>query len=89
MMVKSIAECSLPLEHSAILLTCIKQYFVLKTIFGLFESGRFRQVLLYQQIKKFLALRLSEVVFIKLINVKMPTIVGILTFISMINFMLS
>ena len=27
-------------------------------------------------------------VFIMLINVKMPTIVGILTFISMINFML-
>ena len=28
----------LPLEHSAILLTCIKQLSVLKTIFGLFES---------------------------------------------------
>ena len=35
----------LPLEHSAILLTCNKP--VLKTIFGLFESGRFTQVLLY------------------------------------------
>ena len=33
----------------------------------------------YRQIKKFLALSLSDVVFIMLINVKMPTIVGILT----------
>ena len=32
---------------------------------------------------------LSDVVFIMLINVKMPTIVGILTFMSRINFMLS
>ena len=39
--------------------------------------------------KKFLALSLLDVVFIMLINVKMPTIVGILTFMSMINFMLS
>ena len=37
--VESIAECSL--------LTCIKQLLVLKTIFGLCESGRFTQVLLY------------------------------------------
>ena len=37
--------------------------------------------------KKFLVLSLSDVIFIMLINVKMPTIVGILTFISMINFM--
>ena len=34
----------------------------------------------------FLALRLSDVVFIMPINVKMPTIVGILTFMSRINF---
>ena len=33
-----------------------------------------------------IALSLSDVVFIMLINVKMPTIVGILTFMSMINF---
>ena len=33
MKIESIAECSL--EHSAILLTCVKQYSVLKTIFGL------------------------------------------------------
>ena len=40
----------------------------------------------YRQIKKFLALSLSEVVFIMLINVKMPTIVGILAFMSRIDF---
>ena len=38
--------------------------------------------------KKILAFSLSDVVFILLINVKMPKIVGILTFISSINFML-
>ena len=35
---------------------------------------------------KFLALNLSDAVFILLINIKMPTIVGILTFMSRINF---
>ena len=40
----------------------------------------------YRQIKKFLALSLSDGVFILLKNVKMPTIVGILTFMSRINF---
>ena len=34
---------------------------------------------------KFLALNFSDAVFIMLINVKMPTIVGILTFMSRIN----
>ena len=34
------------------------------------------------------ALKLSDKAFILLINVKMPTIVGILTFMSRINFML-
>ena len=43
----------------------------------------------YRQIKKFLALSLSDVVLIMLIIVKMLTIVGILTFISRINFVLS
>ena len=43
----------------------------------------------YRQMKKFLALSLSDDVFIMLINVKMPTIVGILTFMSRINFVLS
>ena len=42
MTVKSIAECS----PSAFILTCIKRLVVLKTNFGLFESGRFTQVLL-------------------------------------------
>ena len=37
----------------------------------------------------FLALSLSDVVFIMLINVKMPTIVGILTFMSRIKSVLS
>ena len=43
----------------------------------------------YRLMKKFLALGLSNVIFIMLRNVKMPTIVGILTFMSGINFMLS
>ena len=37
----------------------------------------------------FIAFRCSDVVIIMFINVKMPTIVGILTVMSMINFMLS
>ena len=36
-----------------------------------------------------LSLKLSDVVFILLINFKMPTIVGILTFMSSKNFMLT
>ena len=39
--------------------------------------------------KKNLAFKLLDVVFILLINVEMATIVDILTFMSMINFMLS
>ena len=42
-----------------------------------------------RQMKKFLPVSHSDVVFIMLINVKMPTIVGILTFMSRINFVLS
>ena len=42
-----------------------------------------------QQIKKFFGLSLSDAVFIMLINVKMSLIVGILTFMSRKNFMLS
>ena len=38
---------------------------------------------------KTLCFQIDNVVFIMLINIKMPTIVGILTFISMINFVLS
>ena len=36
-----------------------------------------------------LAFKLSDVVFILLINVQMPTLVGILTFMSRINVMLN
>ena len=36
--------------------------------------------------KKNLAFKLSDAAFIMLINVKMPTIVGIFTFMDMINF---
>ena len=39
--------------------------------------------------KKFLALSLSDVVFIMPINVKMPLIVGILIFMSRINLVMS
>ena len=46
-------------------------------------------MLKYGKLKVFLALNHSDVVFILLINVKMPTIVGILTFLSRINFMLN
>ena len=42
----------------------------------------------YLQMKKFLDSSRLDVVFIMLINVKMPTIVGILTFMSRINFLL-
>ena len=42
----------------------------------------------FRQMKKFLVLSLFDVVFIMLINFKMPTIVGILTFKSRINFIL-
>ena len=43
----------------------------------------------YRQMEKLIALSLSDDVFILLIHVKMPTIVGILTFMSRINFALS
>ena len=38
--------------------------------------------------KHFFAFKLTDIIFIMLINVKVPTIVGILTLLSMINFML-
>ena len=41
-----------------------------------------------EEVSSFKSLKIN-VVFIMLINVKMPTIVGILTFMSRINFMLS
>ena len=48
-----------------------------------------RTKMLHYKIKVFLAFKFSDAVFILLINVKMPTVVGILTFLSRINFMLS
>ena len=48
-------------------------------------STTHKKTLQYRQMKKFLALSLLDVVFIMLIDVKMPTIVGILTFMSRIN----
>ena len=42
-----------------------------------------------RQMKKFIALSLSDVAFIMLIDVKMPSIVGIQTFMSRINLVLS
>ena len=39
----------------------------------------------YQYMNEFLALSLSDVVIIMLINVKVPTIVDILTFMSRMN----
>ena len=44
---------------------------------------------MYRQINRFLALDFSDVVFILLKIVEMPSIVGILTFTSRINFVLS
>ena len=41
------------------------------------------------KIKICIAFKLSDIVFIMPINVKMPTSVGILAFMSMINFILS
>ena len=41
------------------------------------------------QNKKIYAFKLPDVVFIMLINVKMPTVVGILSFMGMINFTVS
>ena len=62
-----------------------------KTLFMLNSTENFNcsYKLRYQQIKMFLALSLSDVAFNMLLNVQMPTIVGILTFMSRINFVLS
>ena len=53
------------------------------------ENLNYSYKLKYRQMKKFLALSLSDVVFIMLVNVKMPTIVGIFTFMCRINLVLS
>ena len=46
------------------------------------EISNANKKLKYRQMKKCLALSLSDVVFIMLINVKMPTIVGIITIVG-------
>ena len=43
----------------------------------------------YQEIQHFSGLDKLRILFFQLINVKMPTVVGILTFMSRKNFMLS
>ena len=55
------------------------------TEYGISIAHKFKML---KKKKIFLAFKLSDV-FIMLINVKMPAIVGMLAFISMINFMLS
>ena len=45
--------------------------------------------LINDQIKIFHALKLSDIIFILLIHVEMPTIFGIFTFLSRINFKFS
>ena len=64
-----------------------KTYFMLDSTEHEIPTGH--KKLEYRQMKKFLALSLPGVGFIMLINVKMPTIVGITTFMSRINFVLS
>ena len=64
-----------------------KTFFVLNSTEH--EISTAHKKLKYRQTKKCFALSLSGVVFIMLINVKMPTMVGILTFMSRINFVLS
>ena len=58
-------------------------------LFSCSTQLNFSKKLKYRQMKKFLALGLSDVVFIMLVNIEMPTIIGISTFMSIINFGLS
>ena len=53
------------------------------------ETSTDHKKLKYWQIKKCIVLSFSDIVLIMLINVKMPTIVGILTFMNRINFVLT
>ena len=53
------------------------------------EISTAHKKLQYRHMTKFLALSLSDVIFIMPINVKMPTLDGILTFMSRINIVLS
>ena len=61
---------------------CYKNFFMLNSTEHEISTAHKHQM-------KFLALSLSGVVFILLLNVKMPTIVGILTFMSRVNSVLS
>ena len=65
----------------------MKLFFVLNSTDH--EISTTHKKLKYRQIKNFHALILSEVVFINVIHVKMPTIVGILACMSRVNFELS
>ena len=64
-----------------------KNYFMLNSTEQ--EISTAHNKLKYQQIIKYLALSLSDDVFIMQINVKMPRFVGILTIMSRVNFVLS
>ena len=86
---------------SHLLLLCIDSYFHesrprgYKTFIMLNSNEHEIQLLIKakiptnEEVSCFKSLRSSDIVFIMLINIKMPTIVGILTFMSRINFMLS
>ena len=65
----------------------IKHFFMLNSTEH--EISTAHKKLKYRQIKKCLALSLSDVELIMLINVKMPTIFGILAVMSRIKFVLS
>ena len=54
-----------------------------------YEISTAHKTLNAEKIKTVHAIKHSDVVFIMLINVKMPTIVSILTFMSIINVVLS
>ena len=75
----SLCECSGP--------EVIKLFFTLDS-----SEHKFQLLIKTETLKKRVvshAFKLSYDIFIMLINVKMPTIVGILTFMSRINFVLS
>ena len=58
-------------------------------LMGKREISTAHKKLKYGQIKKFLTVSLSDDVFLMLIEVKMPTIIGTLKFMSRIYFVLS
>ena len=77
-------KCAIFEEHSS---SCVVYSRFSGTLFPV--SMIDGETLKYRQINMLLALSLSDVLFILLINVKMPTIFGILPFMSRINFVLS